>query len=171
MKKFLSIILCIAMLSCVFAACSKGAEEETTTTKATSTSKQYPTTEVITTDPAKITESDAINLIQSYPAKELGLTDAQVKKCSFMVASSGIQIEKDYYVKVIATVKKEHKAKDGKVTFTFDNQGEYYIRYDGKQILKKDMKADEEKFDEMKVREVPAPTTVVEHTSETTKKQ
>lgn len=117
--------------------------------EATAVSGEIPT--AITTDNAKITEADAINLIESYSAEELGLTEDKRKECKFMVASAGEKIEKNYYVKVIATIATEHKNEEtGKSTFTFDNQGEYYIRFDGKQILSKNMDGDD--YKELKIK-------------------
>ena len=142
MKKVLSVVLCVAMLVCVFAACSKNTEEETT----------YPTTEVITTGAAVIKESEAIDLIKSYSAKELGIAADDYKQCSFMVGGSGVQIKNDYYVKVIATIPMKHKNENGEESYTFDNKGEYYIRYDGKQILSKDMEADEDTYSELEIK-------------------
>lgn len=150
MKRIIPIILCLTIISLSFVACSSKQEEKPTKTEEVVTSANE-----ITTDDAKVAESDAINLIKSYSAKELGLTADEMKECSFMVASSGVKIENSYYVKVIATVKNEQKGEDGKTTFTFDNKGEYYIRYDAKQILKKNMKSDKDEYDEMKVKSVP----------------
>lgn len=144
MKKILSVILCVAVACFVFTACSKNDENKPTqTTKPTE----------ITTDDAAITESDAIEFIKSYSADELGLSKDDMKNCSFMVAQNGRKIDKDYYIEVIATIKTEHK--EGKdVSYTFDNKGEYYIRYDGKQILSKNLETG--KYTEMKVKSATA---------------
>lgn len=156
MKKFLSIILCVVVVASAFVACSKAENNDAEGDKT-----EVYTSEVVTTDDAIIKEADAINLIQSYSAKELGLTEEEYKECSFMVASSGIELDGKYYIKVIATVKTEHK--DGEnVTYTFDNKGEYYISYNGKQILQKDMKSEEEKYSDMKVKEVPTTASIDE---------
>lgn len=154
MKKYLSIILCIVVILSAFVACSgkdKGKDNETDGTT---------TTTALATDAAKIKEADAINLIQSYDAKELGLDKDVIKECSFMVASSGEHIDeqKADYIKVIATIKQAHEdAETKEVTYTFDTKGEYYIRFDGKQILSKNVETGE--YTEMAVKEVPTTTT------------
>lgn len=158
MKKFLSVLICISIIACVFAACSdKSGNTDDDKTSST-------TTTAITTDDAKITESDAIRLIESYSDDELGLTADDREECSFMVSGSGTKIEDNYYVKVIAAIKTAHEEGDD-TTYTFENKGEYYIRYDGKQILSMDMETGE--YNELKVKEVP---TTEAPTAETTKK-
>lgn len=153
MKKLLAVLICVSMLACMFAACSNHSDNtDNDNTSAT-------TTTGLTTDSAKITESDAISLIESYSDEDLGITAEDREKCSFMVAESGAKIEDDYYVKVIATVKTAHE-EDGKTSYTFDNKGEYYIRYDGEQILSLNMDTNE--YSEMKVKDVP--TTVAPET-------
>ena len=156
MKKVLISIICLSIIITAFAACSGGnsGNKETTAAKTTKSA----TTKEITTGDAVIAESDAINLIESYSAKELGLTNDEKKTCSFLVKKSGIKYKNNYYVDVIATVKKEHEDttdKKGKKikTYTFDNKGEYYIRYDGKQILASN--DDGKTFRELKVKAVP----------------
>ena len=172
MKKVLIALICILLVFTAFAACSKdGGKKEDTTTKS-------GTTQEITTDDAKITEADAINLIESYSAKELGLSEDEKKDCSFLVKKTGVEYKKNYYVDVIATIKTPHEDstdKDGKkiTTYTFDNKGEYYIRYDGKQILATNSENKKE-FRELKVKAVPttkAPTTHKEETKKATTKK
>ena len=167
MKKILALILCVVISVCVFGACAKKTENETTTKKTADTSSSQ-----MTTDSAVIKEADAINLIESYSDKELGLTAADRKKASFMVASDGVEIEKENFIEVIATIKTEHKDGD-KVTYTFDNLGVYYIRFDGKKIMRKDMKSEEAKYIDMKVKAVPtttAPAKTEKATEKTTEK-
>lgn len=162
MKKTLIFIICVAMIFSIFAACSKEKE------KATTTALPQETTSQITTDDAKIKEVDAINLVESYSNEELGLTDKQRKSASFMVASDGVKIEKDYYIEVIATIKTEHKDGDN-TTYTFDNLGVYYISYDGKKIMRKDMEAKEPSYIEMKIKAVPSTTKADSHTTQESK--
>lgn len=102
----------------------------------TATVAQVPTEE------AKIKDSDAINFIEnSYTPKELGLDNTD-KDYSFMIASNGVDIEGEKYVKVVANVivKKDVTTEDGKETFSMETIGEYYISFDGTKVLKKDMK-------------------------------
>lgn len=126
-KKAMSIILCAFIIICsvAFASCSKQ-ESKTKTASAVATEK------------AKIKDADAINYIESYSSKQLGLTEEDRAKCSFMVASDGEEINGKSYIQVIAAIKKEHKSDDGQATYTFDTKGEYYISFDGDEVLRKD---------------------------------
>lgn len=126
-KKAMSIILCAFIIICsvAFASCSKQ-ESKTKTASAVATEK------------AKIKDVDAINYIESYSSKQLGLTEDDRAKCSFMVASDGEEINGKSYIQVIAAIKKEHKSDDGQATYTFDTKGEYYISFDGDEVLRKD---------------------------------
>jgi hypothetical protein len=162
MKKFFSVIVCALMIATMFVACSTNSEDATTTSSTAKTTVKY------TTDDAVIAEADAVNLIKSYSAKELGLSDDEYEECSFMVANSGELIDETYYIKVVAAIKTEHENDDGEVTYTFDNKGEYYISYDGKQILQKDMSSEKDKYSEMEVKAVP--TTKASTTETTTEK-
>ena len=105
----------------------------------TACSKQDATKEesVIVTEKAKIKDADAINYIESYSSKQLGLTEDDRAKCSFMVASDGEEIDGKKYIKIIAAIKNEQKGNDGKTTYTFDTKGEYFISFNGDEVLKK----------------------------------
>jgi len=152
MKKIVMIILSLCLVLSVFAACSKkDANEDHGNVSESSVSES-----VITTDAAVITEANAINYIKSYSAEELGLSAEDYESCSFMVNSAGKEIEGDYYIMVIATVKNAHTNEDGTESFTFDNKGEYFIRYDAKQVLRRVMDSEEDKYEEMTVKEVPS---------------
>lgn len=160
MKKYIAIILCLTLIASAFVACS-GKDKNKENEKVVATSQE--STE-ITTDKAKIKEADAVNLMMSYSAKELGLTDKDMKECSFMVASNGeyLEAQKDYYIKVIAVIKQAHEnAETKEITYTFDYKGEYFIRYDGKQILQKNQETEE--YTEMKVKDVPTTTAPTTH--------
>lgn len=126
-KKAMSIILCAFIIICsvAFASCSK--QESKTETAST-----------VATEKAKIKDADAINYIESYSSKQLGLTEDDRAKCSFMVASDGEEINGKSYIQVIAAIKKEHKSDDGQATYTFDTKGEYYISFNGDEVLRKD---------------------------------
>lgn len=126
-KRAISIILCAFIIICsvAFASCSKQ-ESKTGTASAVATEK------------AKIKDADAISYIESYSSKQLGLTEDDRAKCSFMVASDGEEINGKSYIQVIAAIKKEHKSDDGQATYTFDTKGEYYISFDGDEVLRKD---------------------------------
>lgn len=105
----------------------------------TACSKQDTTKEesVVATEKAKIKDADAINYIESYSSKQLGLTEDDRAKCSFMVASDGEEIDGKKYIKIIAAIKNEQKGDDGQVTYTFDTKGEYFISFNGDEVLKK----------------------------------
>lgn len=126
-KKAMSIILCAFIIICsvAFASCSKQ-------------ESKAETTSAVATEKAKIKDADAINYIESYSSKQLGLTEEDRAKCSFMVASDGEEINGKSYIQVIAAIKKEHKGNDGQTTYTFDTKGEYYISFNGDEVLRKD---------------------------------
>ena len=129
-KKLITLIICVSVLSSivVLSACSKQAD---TTQTEQSTAVQVPT------DEAKIKNADAVSYIESYSNKELGLSDDDRARCSFMVASDGEDINGKKYVKVIAAIKHEHKDDNGKSTFTLETKGEYFISFDSSEVLKK----------------------------------
>lgn len=126
-KKATSIILCAFIIICsvAFASCSKQ-------------ESKAETASAVATEKAKIKDADAISYIESYSSKQLGLTEDDRAKCSFMVASDGEEINGKSYIQVIAAIKKEHKSDDGQATYTFDTKGEYYISFNGDEVLKKD---------------------------------
>ena len=126
-KKAMSIILCAFIIICsvAFASCSKQ-------------ESKAETASAVATEKAKIKDADAINYIESYSSKQLGLTEDDRAKCSFMVASDGEEINGKSYIQVIAAIKKEHKSDDGQATYTFDTKGEYYISFNGDEVLRKD---------------------------------
>lgn len=130
MKKIITLIICASVLSSivVLSACSKQAD---TTQTEQSTAVQVPT------DEAKIKNADAVSYIESYSNKELGLSDDDRARCSFMVASDGEDINGKKYVKVIAAIKHEHTDDNGKSTFTLETKGEYFISFDSSEVLKK----------------------------------
>lgn len=125
-KKAMSIILCAFIIICsvAFASCSKQ-------------ESKAETASAVATEKAKIKDADAINYIESYSSKQLGLTEDNRAKCSFMVASDGEEINGKSYIQVIAAIKKEHKSDDGQAKYTFDTKGEYYISFDGDEVLRK----------------------------------
>ena len=154
MKKALTVLISICLVAAMFAACASKTPAGNSKSEESFPNGGIAKATSMTTDQAKIVDKDAINLIKSYSAKELSLTDEEMKKCDFLVAASGVEVNGDNYIQVIAAVKNVHE-EDGKTSFTFDNKGEYYIRYDGKQILKKDMTKDKPEYTEMDVKEIP----------------
>lgn len=135
MKKFLAVLLAAVTVACMFVACSKA--DDKNTTQSTTASVENAT------DKAKIKDSDAINFIKtSYTKKELGL-DKVKEKYDFMISQNGVKIGKKQYVKVAANIMKKNDttSKDGKQTYSLTPVGEYYISFDGDEVLMKDFKS------------------------------
>lgn len=135
MKKFLAVLLAAVTVACMFVACSKA--DDKNTTQSTTTSVENAT------DKAKIKDSDAINFIKtSYTKEELGL-DKVKEKYDFMISQNGVKIGKKQYVKVAANIMKKNDttSKDGKQTYSLTPVGEYYISFDGDEVLMKDLKS------------------------------
>ena len=135
MKKFLAVLLAAVTVACMFVACSKA--DDKNTTQSTTASVENAT------DKAKIKDSDAINFIQNaYTKKELGL-DKVKETYDFMISQNGVKIGKKQYVKVAANIMKKNDttSKDGKQTYSLTPVGEYYISFDGDEVLMKDLKS------------------------------
>ena len=135
MKKFLAVLLAAVTVACMFVACSKADYKNTTQSTTASVDNA--------TDKAKIKDSDAINFIKtSYTKKELGL-DKVKEKYDFMISQNGVKIGKKQYVKVAANIMKKNDttSKDGKQTYSLTPVGEYYISFDGDEVLMKDLKS------------------------------
>ena len=135
MKKFLAVLLAAVTVACMFVACSK-ADDKNTTQSTTAAVENA-------TDKAKIKDSDAINFIKtSYTKEELGL-DKVKEKYDFMISQNGVKIGKKQYVKVAANIMKKNDttSKDGKQTYSLTPVGEYYISFDGDEVLMKDLKS------------------------------
>lgn len=136
-KRIISVLLACVLICLAFAGCSSDKEGDATAS-----------TSAVTTEGAKIKEADAINLIKdSYTAEELGLADMK-DDYSFMVASTGVEYNGDYYVKVVANVVTQNEditSKDGGKTFSMKTVGEYLISFDGDKVLMKDMNTNEYK--------------------------
>ena len=135
MKKFLAVLLAAVTVACMFVACSKA--DDKNTTQSTTASVENAT------DKAKIKDSDAINFIKtSYTKKELGL-DKVKEKYDFMISQNGVKIGKKQYVKVAANIMKKNDttSKDGKQTYSLTPVGEYYISFDGDEVLMKDLES------------------------------
>lgn len=135
MKKFLAVLLAAVTVACMFVACSKA--DDKNTTQSTTASVENAT------DKAKIKDSDAINFIKtSYTKEELGL-DKVKEKYDFMISQNGVKIGKKQYVKVAANIMKKNDttSKDGKQTYSLTPVGEYYISFGGDEVLMKDLKS------------------------------
>lgn len=135
MKKFLAVLLAAVTVACMFVACSKA--DDKNTTQSTTASVENAT------DKAKIKDSDAINFIKtSYTKEELRL-DKVKEKYDFMISQNGVKIGKKQYVKVAANIMKKNDttSKDGKQTYSLTPVGEYYISFNGDEVLMKDLKS------------------------------
>lgn len=146
MKKALVIILAVLMVGSIFVACSAESDDNSES-KANVEETYVSTTKTIETEQAVIKESDAIHFIEdSYTAKELGL-DKVEDDYSFMVGGSGVEIDGKKYVKIAANVMSQSDVttEDGKTTYKLTPVGEYYISFDGKTVLMKDMETNEYK--------------------------
>lgn len=135
MKKFLAVLLAAVTVACMFVACSKANDKNTTQSTTASVENA--------TDKAKIKDSDAINFIKtSYTKEELGL-DKVKEEYDFMISQNGVKIGKKQYVKVAANIMKKNDttSKDGKQTYSLTPVGEYYISFDGDEVLMKDLKS------------------------------
>ena len=141
MKKLLIIMLSLIVIASVFAACA-GKEGKNSTTQPLPTI----TEKIIPTEKAKIKDNEAISYFeQAYTKEELGLDKSE--GYTFMVSTSGTEIEDEMYIQVKAVIMTQidTKNKSDKATFTTDVIGEYYISYDGDKVLSKDMETGEYK--------------------------
>lgn len=138
MKKLLAVLLTFVIVCSVLVACSKTDNENLT---------KPIGTEGIVTEEAKIKESNAIKFIETqYTEEELGLDDID-KNYQFMIASTGIEIDGERYVKVVANVpvKNDTTAENGQQTYSMQTYGEYFISFDGETVLMRDQKTGETK--------------------------
>ena len=118
-KRIFAVVMTVVVAVFAFVGCSNNTKDETTSST------------TITTAPAIIKDSDAVDLIKTYTAEELQL-NGSLDDYKIMVNNSGHQIDGKYYIKVIASKVSEPDA-DGRVTI--DTYGQYFINYDGSEIL------------------------------------
>lgn len=118
-KRIFAVVMTVVVAVFAFVGCSNNTKDETTSST------------TITTAPAIIKDSDAVDLIKTYTAEELKL-NGSLDDYKIMVNNSGHQIDGKYYIKVIASKVSEPDA-DGRVTI--DTYGQYFINYDGSEIL------------------------------------
>lgn len=118
-KRIFAVVMTVVVAVFAFVGCSNNTEDETISST------------TITTAPAVIKDSDAVDLIKTYTAEELQL-NGSLDDYKIMVNNSGHQIDGKYYIKVIASKVSEPDA-DGRVTI--DTYGQYFINYDGSEIL------------------------------------
>lgn len=133
-KKIAALLLVLVVALTAFVACTRTPSVDDTTSKF-----------MVPTEKAKIKEANAIEFIEkNYTPQELGLEDVK-ENYSFMVASDGVDIDGKKYVKVLANVLKpsDVTSADGQETFTMETYGEYYIAFNGKKVLSKNMETGE----------------------------
>lgn len=129
-------MLAVVAIGTAFYGCSNSADEDSSIVTA---APEIPTEEAV------VKETDAIHYIeQSYTKEELGL-DKVEKDYSLMVASNGVEIDGDKYIKVVANimVRNDTTNEEGKETFSMETIGEYFISFDAKKILMKDRETGE----------------------------
>ena len=146
MKKYLTIIVLVCLLLSLFTACTNSTEnanEETTEISVSETEREIA-----------MTESEAVDYIKSYSAEELSLSQEDYENCNFMINYDGKEIEGERYIEIIAAYKESHTNEDGSESYTFDTKGSYYIRYDGKRVLKKDIDGETVQYVDMEVKEI-----------------
>lgn len=132
-------ILAAVVLCSIFYGCSKSETEEK--------SEGVTVLTEVPTEEAALKEIDAIHYIEeSYTKEELGLDNFE-KEYSLMVASNGVEIDGDKYVKVVANVivRNDTTNEEGKETFTMETVGEYFISFNSKKVLMKDRESGEYK--------------------------
>jgi len=146
-KKCAAVFLAVMVIVFAFSACSSEDNDN-----------KEATTNEITTDEAVVKDADAINLIKTYTAEELGL-EGSLDDYKIMVASNGEEIENELYIRVIAA-KVSETGDDGSVHI--DTYGQYYISFDGEKILV--YNKDTQEYTPMKdVHDVPAAQTSTEY--------
>ena len=157
MKKILLLSVLFWFVFCIVMGCSNKQNSDTTTinnqtTVQTETSanindkNKQDTTKLSKTplEKASVSSSDASKKISSLSMEQLGLKGKK-EDYKFMVSTQGKEIGGEDYIEVIASkVKKENK--DGSISM--DTVGQYFISYDGKKMLIKDMETG--KFSELK---------------------
>lgn len=144
----------------VLCACSNAKTEEEITA-----ASEIPTEEAV------IKELDAIDYFeQSYTEEELGL-DKVEKDYKLMVASNGVDIDGEKYVKVVANVvvRNDTTNEDGKETFSMETMGEYFISFDAETVLMKDRESGKYKkldnrYDEYMESKETSASQVTDHT-------
>lgn len=159
MKKFLAVLLAAVTVACMFVACSKA--DDKNTTQSTTASVENAT------DKAKIKDSDAINFIKTAYTKEELELDKVKEKYDFMISQNGVTIDKKQYVKVAANIMKKNDttSKDGKQTYSLTPVGEYYISFDGDEVLMKDLESGKYKKLENRYQDYSAKGQTAENTT------
>lgn len=164
MKKIVLFIMIVVVIVSVFAACSSGSvDNKETVSKNTTVSEakkndnkdNNETTKIvenlvttaiskIPVEDAEISGYDATKLISDKDAKSLGLK-GKTEDYKFMLVSEGKEIDGKNYIEIVAMeTKKENE--DG--TMDVETKGDYFVSYDGKKLLVRDLVTGE--FSEIK---------------------
>lgn len=164
MKKIILFIMTVVVIVSVFAACSsvsvnnKESESKNTTVSETNKNDNKDNNEttkivenLVTTaiskipvEDAEISGYDATKLISDKDPKSLGLK-GKTEDYKFMLVSEGKEIDGKNYIEIVAMeTKKENE--DG--TMDVETKGDYFVSYDGKKLLVRDLVTGE--FSEIK---------------------
>ena len=85
-------------------------------------------------DAAKLKPNEAIDVISKLSEEQLQLKNKD--KYSFMVNNAAFEINGKTYIQVIAAIKKDN----GNGSISITPVAKYYVRFDGKELLREDMK-------------------------------
>jgi hypothetical protein len=147
MKNFLAIVLCLVAVLSVFVACSKSNDDSTETTTQSST---------IETEDASIKSNDALNLVKSYTADELGMSKSDYKNCEFLIKQIGVVIDGEKYVQVSAQIMKKETVTNANgenvEQYRGTEVGNYYISFDGTKIMRENAIGT---YDDMEMKPIP----------------
>ena len=115
MKKIISVLLSVLMVTVLFTACSSKPTE-------------------------KIDVRQAQHLIESYSVEELGLTNEQIENAKYLRCDkTKMSNDVEYYEILIAkTVEMGETNEEGQILYSFDTIGTYYVTLDGKEAFSVD---------------------------------
>lgn len=167
MKKIFTVALCAVLCLCVFVGCSKNGDDASS--DKTTAQDDKTTVSQLATDTAKITGAEAIALLKSYSAKELGL-DKVKEDYQFMLNTVGTEIDGEKYVRAEAgAMVPSGKGEDGNETYQMKTYKTFYISYDGKKLL---VAQGDDKYKTIEIdKEHLAKVTTAAAKTETTKKK
>lgn len=154
MKKIIISVIGILLISVVFAACSQisddaqnisddsettaAAQSQTFGDEKNSADEDLITTQIAETpvEEAEISSSEASEIISEMSLEKLGL-EGDKSDYKFMVSTKGKTIEGTDYIEIIASQVSEEN-EDGSISM--ETKGDYFISYDGKIMLVRDVK-------------------------------
>ncbi len=132
-KSVITAVLAMALVACMFAGCSSSEPGE------------------------EIAASDAVNLMKTYTAEELGV-EGELEDYSIL-SSSDKEIDGETYYEIAIAIVSEPDENDNSVDIDF--KARFYVSYDGSKILQYDEENDT--YTEFKdVHDIPEPETVAD---------